>query len=199
MLLSIDRRAVLAGLGAAALTRPARAVARTNRVDVHHHYFPPAMLDAQTAARAEGISPEVRAWTPARTLEAMDGSGVGTAFVSTSSSAEVRKSLGKAETQRLARTCNEFAAQMATDHYGRFGFFVFLPLPDIADSLDEMQYGLDVLKGDGIGMMTSYDDKWLGDEFYKPVLEELNRRKATVFVHPLAPACCGAAHTAAAD
>jgi len=190
-MLPIDRRILLAALSAATLVRPAAAVARTNRVDVHHHYFPPAMLEAQIAARAERIIPGVREWTPARTLAAMDAGGVGTAFVSTSSSAEVRKSLDKEGLRRLARACNEFAAQMATDHHGRFGFFTFLPLPDIDGSLDELQYALDVLKADGIGMMTSYDDKWLGDDRFTPLLDELNRRKATVFVHPLAPACCG--------
>jgi 6-methylsalicylate decarboxylase len=161
-----------------------------HRIDVHHHYFPPAMLQAQLDARAEGLSPDVRAWTQARSLAAMDEGGIATAIVSTSSGAELRKTLDAAGLRRLARTCNEYAARMASDHKGRYGFFTFVPLPDVAGSLEEIRYAFDQLHADGIGLMTSYDDKWPGDEAFVPVLEELNRRKAKVFVHPLAPACC---------
>ena len=60
---------------------------------------------------------------------------------------------------------------------------------DIDGSLREIEYALDALHADGINLMTNIGDKWLGDPYYDPVFEELHRRKAVVYTHPIAPTC----------
>jgi 6-methylsalicylate decarboxylase len=80
---------------------------------------------------------------------------------------------------------------MRRDYPGRYGIFAPLSMMNADVTLKEIEYVLDTLKADGVNLQTNYGDKWLGDPAYKPVLEELNRRKAVAYVHPLVAACCG--------
>jgi len=189
--MSPARRNFLAGgiaaLGLASAAAPAAAQtapART-RIDVHHHYVPPAQVDAMANRRSGGKLPD---WTPQLSLDDMAKAGVATAVLSL---VQPGIWLGNVEQARtLARQCNEYGAKLVKDYPGRFGLFAAIPLPDTEGSLREIEYALDVLKADGIGLFTSYGDKYLGDPAFVPVFEELNRRKAVVYTHPTAPACC---------
>jgi predicted TIM-barrel fold metal-dependent hydrolase len=123
-----------------------------------------------------------------KTLDDMDKGGVATAVLS-GNVAQARP-LARDAAVRIARESNDYAKQLATSHPGRFGVFAMLPLPHIDESLKEIAYALDTLKTDGIGLMTNYGDKWLGYSYFEPIWDELNRRKATVYTHPVDANCC---------
>jgi len=166
--------------------------AKPNRIDVHHHILPPPyMLRArdQILAISDRDHSALLNWTPARAVEELDKNGIATAMTSLGLPGVW---FGGAKAARsLARACNEYAAQMARDYPRRFGLFAALPLPDREGSLREITYAFDVLKADGVGLVSSYDNEWPGDATFTPVFEELNRRKAVVFIHPAVPGCCG--------
>jgi 6-methylsalicylate decarboxylase len=207
--LRIDRRGFLGSLGAFAAVNcvcgrshaqnapgvgaVVPQAAKPYRIDTHHHILPPAFLAEERArvmVASQGINPDViDGWTPRRALEDMDKAGVATSVVSMSTPGVYYGDVPQG--RRLARLCNEYGAGLIRDFPGRFGMFAAIPLPDVEGSLREITYALDVLKLDGIGLMTSYGDRWPGDPAFFPVFEELNRRNAVVYFHPSAPTCCG--------
>jgi len=155
------------------------------RIDVHHHLVPPGYLDAVGGQRQGGGGVK---WSPAMSIEDMDKSGIAVSVISLIQPAA--SSADAALSRRLARESNEYAVRIARDHPGRFGSFATLPLLDTDGTLKEIEYAMDTLKADGVGLMTSYENKYLGDEAFAPVWTELNRRKAVVYTHPLTPDCC---------
>jgi 6-methylsalicylate decarboxylase len=179
--------------GAAGLTAQinSRATsARPRRIDVHQHMFSPVYLSRvgrpRTNPRAD---PLMSRWTPEGAIEEMDKTGLATAVLSIAVAGISFNTPGE-ESRSLARGNNEYGARLVTDHPTRFGFFASVPLPDRDGSLREIEYAFDTLHADGIALTTNYGDKWPGDPSFAPVFEELNRRKAVVFVHPIAPTCC---------
>jgi predicted TIM-barrel fold metal-dependent hydrolase len=190
----------LAALGLGAAATPARVLAQAAApppaapaaappriaIDVHHHVAPPAFV-RELIARGFNEPPQFR-WSVEKSLDDMDKAGVATAISSITTPGVWFGDNGAA--RRLARHCNDFAATLVRDHPGRFGMFASLPLPDVDGSLAEIAYAFDTLNADGVGLMTSFGDKWLGDPAFEPVMEELNRRKAVVYTHPTVAECC---------
>ena len=163
-------------------------------IDTHHHFYPPEYQKAWLAwenARKLPHFPQQVGWSVQKALQELDQGGVKTGILSLASTPGLWFDAGVPAAVKMARICNEYGASMVRDHPGRFGLFAALPMLDADASLKEIAYAFDVLKADGVGLQTNYGDKWPGNPVYKPVFEELNRRKAVVYFHPLVAACCG--------
>jgi predicted TIM-barrel fold metal-dependent hydrolase len=167
------------------------ATSKVRRVDMHHHFLPQRyMAEEHERTKAEHGNSAMLSWTAAGDIEALDKAGVDFAVgsISTPGVWYGDVALGR----RLAREWNEAAAETVRDHPTRFGFFAPVPLPDTEGTLKEIDYAYGTLKADGINFLSNYDGKWLGDPAFAPVMEELNRRKSLVYVHPTFSPCCTA-------
>lgn len=199
---NLSRRNFLNGaLGAAALSAagvPTLQGQNANRrvIDCHHHFMAPGYVKALASKEGQyrqGFTPYfnlgvLKTYSPAKDVELMDQEGVATCMLSCTTPGIWFGD--PAESAALARELNEYAAKMMSDYKGRFGLFALLPLPTVDASLKEIAYALDVLKADGVGIMTSYGNRWLGDPTFRPIFDELNRRKAIVYTHPIDAPCC---------
>jgi predicted TIM-barrel fold metal-dependent hydrolase len=195
-----SRRQFLAGsaaFGAAAVigTEETPALAASAKlIDTHHHFYPPdymkSWLDWEDQRKIPHFGVQA-AWTRENDIEAMDKNGITTSVLSLASTPGTWFDGGAEKAHDMARSCCDFAAEMVRDKPGRYGLFAPLSMLDSDATLKEIEYAFDTLKADGVNLQTNYGDKWLGDPAYKPALEELNRRKAVVYVHPLVASCCG--------
>ncbi len=127
-------------------------------------------------------------WSAQSAIEVMDQDGIETMMLSVSS-----PSVGfipdKKARVAFARKINEEVAEVMAAHPGRFGGFATLPLPYLPDCLDEVRYSLDELGLQGVVLETNYDGRYLGDDAFLPLFQELARRNTPVFLHPTSPAC----------
>jgi 6-methylsalicylate decarboxylase len=161
-------------------------------IDTHHHILPDFFWRATNDSHAPvgGLAP--LQWSKEAMISFMDDAGIDVAVMSVSTPGV---HLGDSERARsLARRCNEFAAELVHARPDRFASFACIPLPDIDSSLEEVSYAFDVLRLDGLVLFTNSNGVYLGDAALEPVFQELERRKAVVFVHPN-PSPDAAAHS----
>ncbi|WP_188187100.1 amidohydrolase family protein [Nonomuraea sp. SYSU D8015] len=159
-------------------------IGTVTRVDVHHHIIPPFYRDllakAGIAAAGGRALPD---WSPEAALELMDLLGTATAIVSVSTPGAGFLT-SPDEAADLARRLNDFAASLAADHPGRFGYFATLPMPDTGASAAEARRALDELEADGVVLLANNRGAYLGSEGQDELWQILDDRHAVVFIHP---------------
>jgi 6-methylsalicylate decarboxylase len=155
----------------------------SRRIDVHHHILPPSFMSALNSLNINWTGgPERPSWSLAQAHDLMGQMGIDAAVASPSPGVYWGGDTGFAV--KLARETNEFIADVARDDPEHFGGFATMPLPDVDASVREVEYALDTLDMDGVVLYSSAGDRYLGDRSYDPFFEELERRKAIVFIHP---------------
>jgi len=87
----------------------------------------------------------------------------------------------------LARAVNEETAALVRSNRERMAALAILPLPDVEAALDELANALDVLELDGVFLLSNVAGTYLGDPAWGPLFDELERRRAYVFLHPAMP------------
>ena len=156
------------------------------KIDVHHHVAPPeyASILAGRGITTVGGRP-LPHWDLEENLAFMDRHAIRTAVLSISAPGVYFGDRGLA--RELARSSNEFLARLVGDHPDRFGGFASLPLPDVEAAMKELSYALDTLGLDGVSLLSSVDLRYMGDPAYDELFDELNRRRAVIFMHPHTP------------
>ncbi|HTM94289.1 MAG TPA: amidohydrolase family protein [Croceibacterium sp.] len=189
-----SRRAVIGGAAALALGGSLRAADAphfaTSAIDVHHHFLPPfykPLAKRWMDRFATGVD-AVMAWTPEASLAAMDEARVSRAVLSISSPGV---HFGDdAQARDVARECNDYAAALGKAHPGRFDLFAALPMPDVEGAIREAERALALPGARGVGLLSNYGGRYLGEDEFRPLFAWLDKRGATVYVHPTDAPCC---------
>ncbi|MBI4459120.1 MAG: amidohydrolase family protein [Acidobacteria bacterium] len=165
-------------------------------INCHCHFNSPAyrkVMQEKVGKHVEGFTTHyvLNTWdnySPRKAVEDMDKHGIAASMISLVNPGSWFGD--PEETRVLVRELNEYGAKMVSDFPGRFGLMAVLPMP-IADlCLKEIEYAFDTLKAEGIGLLSSYGNYWLGSNLFQPVFDELNRRRAIVYVHAIDAPCC---------
>lgn len=160
---------------------------RVHLIDVHQHARPASFYEAVAAAGMStyGGRPFPPLWERVKTSDMMDRLGLAAAVLSAPEAEGLFQDEAFARAQ--SRSINEFYAEVIDADPGRFAAFACLPMPHVSASLREIEYALDELKLDGVCLLSSYLQLYLGHPDLDEIMAELNRRGAVVFIHPSTP------------
>jgi predicted TIM-barrel fold metal-dependent hydrolase len=92
------------------------------------------------------------------------------------------------ESAVVARSMNDYSAALRDKDPASYGFFATVPSLEHTELvISEIRYAFDTLHADGVTLFTRYGigDGYLGHPEYVTIWQELNARKAVVFVHPI--------------
>ncbi len=158
-------------------------------IDVHAHYFPDEFMEVAarlidedlarlTKARAAGAT-----LSPSEIVDQLDHAGIDMQVLSP---ANLLPALAKVEDAEVAaRETNDIYAEIVRAFPSRFAAFGVVPLPHIDAAISEAARCLDELHAVGLALGCSIAGRQLDDPSFEPFWQELDRRAAAVFLHPV--------------
>lgn len=174
------------------------------RFDLHTHYYPPAYFEMirrsegdfsfatdptgrtiirYRGSRFFGITPPMT--DPARRVEDMDRVGIDVEVLSVSTpNVYFAEGTGQVE---VARAVNDAYAELIAARPARFKGFASIPMDAGQAAVDELHRALDVLKLNGVVLLSNVRGRALTDPAYRPFFAEADRMNACLFLHPMLP------------
>lgn len=168
------------------------------RVDVHAHAFPEEYLRAIAGVYPEevslGISESgnlvaywaevpVPAWDPAARIAEMDRDLVSEEILS----APTAYAWHDRRTAGFCRLLNDFQADVAQNHPGRFRSFLHLPLHDPAATAAELDRWAGRPEVAGVVIGSNLGSRYPGDPAFEAFWRATEELNLAVFIHPVQP------------
>ena len=151
-------------------------------IDIHSHYFPPAFTEAFERLGGRKAWPQHPVDLDDR-VSSLIAAGVDVQVLGLGHNQPYFADA--AASVACARIANDIYANATAGYRGRLAAFGAIPLPHPQQAIDEAKRCLDELGFAGIGVGTSAAGHTIDHPSFEPVWAELNRRKTTVFVHPV--------------
>ena len=158
------------------------------RIDVHAHYYPPALT--QLIERVAGVSrnrPPMAGFSLHvsldEQLELMTAAGIDRMVISLGNTPPYYPDRDVATA--IAQGSNDIYVDLHTRYPDRFNAFVGVPLPHPDQAIKELDRALALPGVVGVSLGASVLGRPLDDPAFEPFFAELDRRHAVTFVHPI--------------
>jgi 6-methylsalicylate decarboxylase len=156
-------------------------------IDVHAHQFPARYAELM-ARHGRQLLAVLTGTTIDERIQQMDEAQVDMQVLSPSNLMPYLDS--ETDAREAARILNDGYAELTHRLPHRFKAYVSLPLPHVEASLREMERGLDELGMAGITFGCSILNRSVTDREFEPLYQEMNRRSAVLFFHPMVNGIC---------
>ncbi|WP_341774143.1 amidohydrolase family protein [Burkholderia gladioli] len=146
-------------------------------IDVHHHALLPSIVGTPKIPNVD-----IPIWDVDSSVRMMDKFGIKAAILSLSAPGIPLND--QKEACLLARRVNEHFASIIEKYPSRFGAFAALPIPFVDEAVRELDYAVNQLGLDGVGLFSNYAGSYLGAPKFDPIFEFLNDKSVTAHIHP---------------